>query len=280
MHAPTTNNGPSVFGVMNTCVSRLGSNQLKAWLFQPIRAITDLKRRHLMIEWCRSEKNAVNLTKFRAALKKVVNAGEVYGRLIRSRGKPSIWKVFKRTLYYTNEIADICIALVKSKAPNIEDTVIEKFGKFASDNTEVYDLLRHIDTIIDLDVSTTTGLFSIRPGLDPNLDAKKEQFHTTRDELQVKIKDEIKHLPPTFTELTCHYVAEMGFLIGILYFEYNNFESPFYQIYHYNFKLFFDFVQQFRQVVWHHHKRSKAITSNLHINCGTISTTHPRCAPK
>lgn len=201
---------------MNSCVSRLGSNQLKAWLHQPITAIDELKRRHRLIEWCRNEKNAVNLTKFRASLKKILNAGELYARLIKTRGKPNIWKVFKRTLYYTNEIADICVALLKSKSPEIVGTVIEDFGKYSIENTEVSDMLKNIDTIIDLDESTQTGLFNIRPELDPGLDEKKEQFHKIKDELQLKIRDELVYLPSTITELICHYVAEMGFLIGII----------------------------------------------------------------
>lgn len=213
-HAQISDNGTSIFSLMNTCVSRLGSNQLKAWLYQPITSLDELKRRHRMIEWCRNEKNVVNLTKFRAALKKILNAGELYARLIKTRGKPNIWKLFKRTLYYTDEIADICIALLKSKSTDIIGTVIEDFAKYASENTEVNDMLRNIDTIIDLDESTQTGIFSIRPELDAELDKKKEQFHKVKDELQIKIRDELVHLPPTITELTCHYVAEMGFLIG------------------------------------------------------------------
>lgn len=211
----TNDTGPSMFGVMNKCVSRLGSNQLKAWLYQPTMDVTELARRHHMIEWCRNEKNAVNLTKFRAALKKIVNAGEVYARLVRTRGKPSIWKIFKRSLYYTNEIANICVALVKFNAPDIVGTVIEDFGKYSSENTNVYNMLKHIDTIIDLDLSIETGVFTVRSGLDASLDEKKEQFAKARDELQINIQEELHYLPSAIAEVTCHFVAEMGFLIGI-----------------------------------------------------------------
>lgn len=206
--------GPSVFGIMNKCVSRLGSNKLKAWLYQPINNVTELTRRHHMIEWCRNEKNAVNLTKFRAALRKIVNAGEVYARLVRTRGKPSVFKLFKRSLYHTNEIANICIALLRVNPADIVDTVIEDFAKFSSENTEVYDMLRHIDTIIDLDLSMETGVFSVRAGLDVDLDEKKELFSKARDELQANIRDELLYFPSAITEVTCHFVAEMGFLIG------------------------------------------------------------------
>lgn len=216
IHAPTNNNGPSLYGVMNSCVSRLGSNQLKTWLYQPINGIDELKRRHRMIEWCRNEKNAVNLTKFRAALKKIVSAGELYARLIRTRGKPSVWKIFKRTLYYTNEIAQICIALVKSTAPDCADTVIQDLGHFASENTEVRDMLTHIDTIIDLDASIETGLFCIRPGLDSSVDEKKEQLNSVANELVQKVQREFQTIgfPMLLPEFKCHCMPEMGFLIG------------------------------------------------------------------
>lgn len=201
--------------MMNTCVSRLGSNQLKAWLYQPITVLDELKRRHRMIEWCRNEKNALNLTKFRAALKKTLNAGELYARLIKTRGKPNVWKLLKRTLYYADEIAAICVALLKSESPDIIGTVIEEIGMYSIENTEVHDMLKNIDTIIDLDESTKTGLFTIRPELDAGLDEKKEQYLKVKDEMLLKIRDELVHLPHTITELNCHHVAEMGFLIGI-----------------------------------------------------------------
>lgn len=201
---------------MNTCVSRLGSDQLKTWLYQPINNIDELKRRHRMIEWCRNEKNAVNLTKFRAALKKIVSAGKLYGRLIRTRGKPNVWKLLKRSLYYTNEIGDICIAQVKSNSPDCVDTVIQEFADFVSVNTEVRDMLKHIDTIIDLDLSMESGLFNIRPGLDSNVDEKKQELDRVKDELLVKIQEEFMeiNLAQLLPEFKCHCMPEMGFLIG------------------------------------------------------------------
>lgn len=226
----TTDNGPSLFTIMNTCVSRLGSNQLKAWLHQPISCLTELTRRHHMIEWCRNEKNAVNLTKFRASLKKIVNAGETYARLIRTRGKPSIWKIFKRSLYYTNDIADICIAMVKSNAPDIYGTVIEDIGKYSIVNREVYNMLHHINAIVDLDASMQTGLFTVRPELDPALDEKKKLFAKARDELEVNILDELRLLPPTIAEVTCHFVAEMGFMFGMIAFMHLFFHLSYYRL--------------------------------------------------
>lgn len=199
---------------MNTCVSDMGKNQLRAWLYQPISNVTELARRHRMIEWCRDEKNAVTMIKFRTALKQITNIGELYGRLFRTGGKPNIWKLFKRSLYYTNEISDICTALVKSKVPSIVGTVIEEYGKYAIENTQVFDMLKHIDAIIDLDESMATGEFCVRYELDPELDANKQQYLMAKDELKVVMADDLKHLPSSIREVTVHFVAELGFLVG------------------------------------------------------------------
>ena len=65
-----------------------------------------------------------------------------------------------------------------------------------------------------MDESIATGNFTIRTGLDTELDAKKEQFLKARDELQALIGDDLKQFPQQINEATCHFVAEMGFLIG------------------------------------------------------------------
>lgn len=219
-HAPTSNNGPSLFSVMNTCVTRLGSNQLRTWLYQPINSIDELARRHRMIEWCRNPQNNVDLTKFRAALKKIVSAGRLYAQLMRTRGKPNVWKLFKRTLFYTNEIAEICAALIKSKSPDCIDTIIQDISEFASEHTEVRDVLKHIDTIIDLDESINKGTFTVRPDLDPDLDNKKEQFNNGNQAMTEIVQVEFRaiNLPLDLPEIKCHFVVEMGFLIGKFFF--------------------------------------------------------------
>lgn len=209
-----SDSGLSLFSVMNTCVSRLGSNQLKTWLFQPTNDVTELNTRHRMIKWCRNERNAINLIKFRASLKKISSTGELYARLIRTRGKPNVWKLFKRTLYYVQDMADICIALIKMKSPEIAETVIEQFGKYSMENAAVNEILKTINAIIDLDVSTSTGNFTMRPGLDAELDELKEHFQNAKDELYFLIKDELSDFPAGIKEITCHFVAELGFLIG------------------------------------------------------------------
>lgn len=211
-HMSSKENGPSLFRLMNSCVSRYGSNQLKTWLYQPIRDADEISMRLRTIDWCRNERNAVNMTTFRNALKKISNVGELFARLVKTHGKPTIWKAFKRTLYYANNIGGICKGLIRTNVADIMNTHIERFGRFANENDELLNMLKHLEVIIDLEESLERGRFCIKYGLDAELDAKKAKLTEAIDGFKERVKVELIDLPEI--EFTIHHVTEMGFLIG------------------------------------------------------------------
>lgn len=168
-----------------------------------------------MIAWCRNERNAVTQAKFRAALKRVHDASELYTKLMRTRGKPKLWRALKQSLFYANSIGENCVALLKSNATDIDGTPIQEFGRFAEANNEVDELLRHLNLIIDLDESLKFGKFTVRNGLDSELDEKKDKFRAITDEMQEKVRVELEnqHLPECFHNIKVMYLQEMGFLL-------------------------------------------------------------------
>lgn len=212
-------NGLSIYGIMNTCASRLGSNQLRTWLYRPTQNLPELQSRYQMIKWCRHERNATTITKLRTSLKKIVSIAELYAKLVRTRGKPTFWKSLKRSLYYAHDIGTTCVALMKAKATangvDVTETIIEEFGQFSEANTEVYDLLKNLDSVIDLDESMNSGKFCIRFGLDDEIDEKKSKLRMAIDKIQAKLREELTDadLPDVFNEVNLFHVHEMGFLI-------------------------------------------------------------------
>lgn len=210
----TNDDATSLFTVMNTCVSRIGSGQLRTWLCQPNRDINELSGRYRMIEWALKEKNAIVLSKFRSALKKIYNTGELYAKLLSSRGKPAIWRAFKRSIYYANSIAQTCLALLRSNTLEVADTIIEDFGNYAHENETLTNVLQHLDIIMDLPESLKTAKFCVRFGLDDELDRNKAKLQALINELEAKTKTELTDLADTVNEVTVHFVSEMGFLIG------------------------------------------------------------------
>lgn len=203
----------SLFSLMNTCVSRYGSNQLKTWLYQPIREVNEIYLRLHTIEWLRDEKNAISVTLFRSSLKKINNAGELYARLVRTHGKISVWKAFKRTLYHTNNIGEICKTLLRTNATDVAGTHIERLGMFANANNELMNMLKHLDVIIDLEESLLRGRFCVKFGLDDDLDQKKVKLEEAINGFRDRIKRELRDLPGFAFNI--HHVTEMGFLIGV-----------------------------------------------------------------
>lgn len=209
--------GLSFFRLMNTCVSRIGTNELKLLLQRPIREFNELQKRFLTIEWLRNDKNVLNLTKFNMYLKNVGNIGELYAKLLRTHGKPTIWKAFRRTIHFTKCIGELCSLIITNENNiniNANNTILSEIDDMMKKNDCCEFVLKHIDIIIDLDESLKLSKFCVKFGLDTELDKMKDNFFKVIQMLSSKVEDEINDMPEFVSEVTVHYVNEMGFMIG------------------------------------------------------------------
>lgn len=206
--------GCSFYNIINNCVSRIGSNELKIMMQRPTRDVNELQLRFATIEWCRMEQNATHLTRIKSYLRNVGNIGELYGKLVKAQDQPMLWKSFKRTLYYANCVWEYCVHLIATKMPDIDGTLIAQIGNHMKDNNVLENMLNHIEIIVDLEESLKLSKFCVNFGLDDELDAKKDTFFKVINLLSAKTAEEINNLPEYVNELTVHCVNEMGFLIG------------------------------------------------------------------
>lgn len=206
--------GCSFYNIINQCVSRIGSNELKILMQRPTRDMNELLLRFATIEWCRMEQNATHLTRIKSYLKNVGNIGELYGKLVKAQDQPMLWKSLKRTLHYANCIWEYCVHLIATKVPNVEGTLIKQIGEHMDDNNVLENMLDHIGIIVDLEESIKLSKFCVNFGLDTELDAKKDKFFKVINSLSAKAAEDINNLPEYVHELTVHCVNEMGFLIG------------------------------------------------------------------
>lgn len=203
--------GLSLYSLMNTCVSRMGSNELKLMLQRPTRDFQELQKRFSTIEWLRNENNMIQLTKFNLYLKNIGNVGDIYAKLVRTHGKPSIWKSFRRTIFSAKCLGELCLELFDADS---NDTIISEFGGIFKDNHSCEYILKLVDIIVDLEESLKLSKFCVKFGLDAKLDEMKDSFFKVIQLLSSKIESEINSLPEFINEVTVHYVNEMGFLIG------------------------------------------------------------------
>ena len=206
--------GLSLYSIMNTCVSRIGSNTLRMMLQQPIRDLEELNLRHDTIEWCRKDRNSLLTGKFQTFLRGICNIGELFSKLVASRGKPALWKTFQRAIHHGHMIGVICADLVQTKPQEVQNTVLEQLGKFTLENQTIEGILQNMNVIIDLEESLKNGKFCVNFGLDTELDQKKEKLMEVLQILTDTARREIINSPDFVRELTVHFVHEMGFLIG------------------------------------------------------------------
>lgn len=206
--------GFSLYSMMNKCASSIGSNELKMILQQPIRDMAELRARHATIEWLMDEKNGGLMVKLRSGLHNISNLSDLFQKLASTGGKPTIFRNFKRSLYYAKGVGDICIEAMENGAAAVMNTIIEELGNFIKERKDVGDVLLSVNLIVDLEEGLKIGRFCVKYGLYEELDAKKQKIHEVIDVLKQAAHDEIKTLPLNVNEITVHFVHELGFLLG------------------------------------------------------------------
>lgn len=208
--------GFSLYSIMNTCASRIGSSEMRMMLQQPIRDLAELQSRHAAIEWFIDVKNAAIIPKLRTCFRNIGNVSELFLKLVTSCGKPTIWRNFKRSLYYENCVGILCEQVMESGGAAIMGTVLEEMAKFSSEKNVLQLILDNINCIVDLEEGLKLGRFCVKFGLDPELDENKQTMMGVMDLLTESAKAELENLPQFVNELTVHSVHEMGFLLGKL----------------------------------------------------------------
>lgn len=208
--------GLSLFSVMNTCASRIGSSEMRVMLQQPTRDLDELQSRHAAIEWFIDVKNVSLIPTLRTCFRNISNVAELFLKLVTSCGKPTIWRNFKRTLHYENCAGMLCEQILESGEAAIKGTVLEEMAKFSSERNVLQTILDNVNCIVDLEEGLKLGRFCVKFGLDPELDKKKQTLMDVLDLLTKSAKAELENLPQFVNELTVHSVHEMGFLLGKL----------------------------------------------------------------
>lgn len=203
----------SLYYMINKSASRIGSMELKMVLQQPIRDIEELRTRHATIEWCMSMDNANMKTRMCTSLRSISALSELYQKMMNNRSNANIWKNFKRGLYYGLNAGTICQEAMQLDAVSVAGTIIEALGKFTAETKTMHEVMEAINMIVDMEESFFNNRFCVKCGLDAALDAKKDKFREVIDILKVAAETELQALPECITQLSVHFIQEVGFLV-------------------------------------------------------------------
>lgn len=203
--------GFSIYGLLNKCSSKNGSNELKIMLKQPIRDLLELNLRHSTIDWLRNGRNFEIIERIKTNIKKIKNVNLIFSRLFSNSGKPNDWKVLKQTIYHAFLLCKLCLELSENDSMIIQ--FIKDFADIIKNNTNLELIVQTIDEIVNLEETEKNNRFIVNSGIDHSLDEKKRQII----EIQTKIQEDssILELPNFITTVNVLHMPGYGFLIVI-----------------------------------------------------------------
>ncbi|KAH9635736.1 hypothetical protein HF086_013844 [Spodoptera exigua] len=121
--------------------------------------------------------------------------------------KPYQWKSLYNTLYNAVLICEMCESTGKVSK------FLEQLACF--DNSKLYEMALYMNRIIDFDLSKTEGKFTVKPGVDPELDMKKQTMASLHGLMSETAKVEMERLPTYIQECSMLYMPHLGYLLGV-----------------------------------------------------------------
>lgn len=204
--------GLSLFNMLNQCCSTVGVQELKSMLQQPTRDILELNLRLSTVEWCLKKENFDHVVTLRGYLKNLLNINALMSRIITSNGQSADWSSLKKTVFFCFNICEMCASFSED---NIRRTFLHDLGAFAKDELTIKGILYALDRIVDLEGVELKRRFTVKDGLDGELDVKRENLEEMKQSfLELTPDDELQLLSDAQDAFHFGYFPEMGFVVG------------------------------------------------------------------
>ncbi|XP_030021090.2 mutS protein homolog 5 [Manduca sexta] len=173
----------------------------------PSRDLSTLKLRQDVVAFFMRSQSDSMLRNICSSLRFIKNVNGMLAKIKALSAKPYQWKSLYNTLYNAVLICEIC--------ENGGDSS-EFLVKLAScDNKKLYEMALYMNRIIDFDLSKSEGKFTVKAGVDPDLDRKKQTMASLHGLMSETAKVELERLPPFIEECTMVYMPHLGYLLGV-----------------------------------------------------------------
>ncbi|XP_041975734.1 mutS protein homolog 5-like [Aricia agestis] len=197
--------GLSIYQLFSKCSSKVGQRRMRIFLRHPTSDMATLRRRQAAVEvFCRPHSDALvrNLT---ASLRYIKNVNGILAKIKALSAKPYQWKSLYNTLYNAVLICETC-----------EGHNNEYLDQIASvDTNQLYEMALYMNRVIDFDLSKSEGKFTVKAGVDPDLDFKKQTMASLHGLMSDTARAELDRLPLFVQECTMLYMPHLGYLLGV-----------------------------------------------------------------
>eukprot|EP00117_Sycon_ciliatum_P044016 scpid29967/ scgid31801/ MutS protein homolog 5 len=194
--------GLSMFGIMNRTRTTIGMKKLRSWFLRPLCNITTLTERQQAIEFMVQPRNEEVVQSLLSCLKHIKAIPRILAKMKSASGSVSEWQALYKTAYNALQIGDLCRQLPEQ---------IPIFKKIANAFTQnLYEIASLISKVVDFRQSVDQNRFVVKPGVDPQLDEKKNTYNGLPDFMTVVAEQELAQLDSSITECSVIYLPQVS----------------------------------------------------------------------
>ncbi|CAH2103025.1 unnamed protein product [Euphydryas editha] len=199
--------GLSIFQIFSKCSSKVGHRRMRQLLRHPTKDIETLKCRQEVIAYFMRPQSDCIMRNICASLRFVKNVNGILAKIKALSAKAYQWKSLYNTLYNVVLICEIC----ENAGENC--VYMKQLANF--DTNKLYEMTLYMNRIIDFDLSKSEGKFTVKAGVDPDLDIKKQTMASLHGLMSETAKVELERLPTFIEECTMLYMPHLGYLLGV-----------------------------------------------------------------
>nr|XP_034831899.1 mutS protein homolog 5-like isoform X2 [Maniola hyperantus] len=199
--------GLSLFQLFSKCSSQVGHRRMRILLRHPTKDLETLKRRQDVVAYFMRPQSDSITRNICASLRFIRNVNGILAKIKALSAKSYQWKSLYNTLYNVVVICELC----ENAAQNVE--YLERLASY--DTTKLYEMALYMNRIIDFDLSKSEGKFTVKAGVDHDLDLKKQTMASLHGLMSETARVELERVPPFIEECTMVYMPHLGYLLGV-----------------------------------------------------------------
>ncbi|XP_050680563.1 mutS protein homolog 5-like isoform X2 [Leptidea sinapis] len=199
--------GLSLFHLFSKCYSKVGQARLRLLLRHPTTDIETLRQRQDVIEFFMKPQSDSIMRNICSSLRYIKNVNGILAKIKALSAKAFVWKSLYNTLYNAVVISEICENARRASQ------YLDKIASF--DTNKLYEMALYMNRIIDFDLSKSEGKFTVKVGVDADLDMKKQTMASLHGLMSETAKVEMERLPSFIEECTMLYMPHLGYLLGV-----------------------------------------------------------------
>ncbi|XP_064072060.1 mutS protein homolog 5-like [Vanessa tameamea] len=199
--------GLSLFQLFSKCSSKVGHRRMRQLFRHPTNDIETLRRRQDVIGYFIRPQSDTIMRNICTSLRFIKNVNGILAKIKALSAKAYQWKSLYNALYNVVLICEMC----ESVGQDCE--YLEQLATY--DTNKLYEMALYMNRIIDFDLSKSEGKFTVKAGVDPDLDIKKQTMASLHGLMSETAKVELERLPTFIEECTMLYMPHLGYLLGV-----------------------------------------------------------------